>query len=158
LYTIQREQGKIDGLTITMVGDLQHGRTVHSLAKLLQNFDVTLRAVAPKILQQPTEYGDVPHVETLESVIEDTDILYVTRVQKERFDSLEAYEAVQGSYVIDATIANQMKETASIMHPLPRVGEIHADVDSNPRAAYFRQMQNGMFMRMALLAHVLSKD
>ena len=84
-------------------------------------------------------------------------ILYVTRVQKERFESPEEYEAVQGSYTITHDVAARMKPTASIMHPLPRVGEIHFDVDKDPRAAYFRQMQNGMFMRMALLAYVLGE-
>jgi aspartate carbamoyltransferase len=157
LFTIQREQGKIDGLTVTMLGDLKHGRTVHSLAKLLSDFDVTLRAVAPKSLQLPEEYGRVEHFEDLEDALRDTDILYVTRVQKERFESPEEYEAVQGSYTITHDVAARMKPTASIMHPLPRVGEIHFDVDKDPRAAYFRQMQNGMFMRMALLAYVLGE-
>ncbi len=158
LYTIQKEQGTIDGLTVTMIGDLKNGRTVHSLTKLLKNFDVTLRAVAPKSLQLPEEYGKVDHFEKLNDAIADTDVLYVTRVQKERFDSLEEYEAVQGSYTITHDIAERMKPSASIMHPLPRVGEIHFDVDKNPRAAYFRQMKNGMFMRMALLAHVLDAE
>ena len=158
LYTIQKEQGAIDGLTVPMVGDLKNGRTVHSLTKLLRNFDVTLRAVAPESLRLPEEYGQVDHFEELDDAIADTDVLYVTRVQKERFDSLEEYEAVQGSYTITHDVAERMKPSASIMHPLPRVGEIHFDVDKNPRAAYFRQMKNGMFMRMALLAHVLGED
>lgn len=155
LFTIQQEQNKIDGLTITMLGDLKNGRTVHSLAKLLRLFDVDVHAVAPSVLAMPSEYGKVTNHESLDEVLPTSDILYVTRVQKERFDSLEEYERVQGSYIIDNDTAEQMKPSASIMHPLPRVGEIHFDVDSNPRAAYFRQMQNGMFVRMALLEYVL---
>lgn len=158
LFTIFEEQGKVDGLKIAMVGDLKNGRTVHSLAKLLALYNVELHAVAPQELAFPPEYGSVlPHT-SLDEVLSEVDVLYVTRVQKERFDSLEEYEKVQGSYVIDAAMANRMKKSASIMHPLPRVGEIHFDVDSNPRAAYFRQMRNGLYIRMALLDSVLSKD
>lgn len=155
LFTIQQEQGRIDGLKIAMVGDLRNGRTVHSLAKLLALYDVELHAVAPKQLAFPTEYGNVVTHESLDNVLETADVLYVTRVQKERFESLAEYEAVQGSYIIDSTAADRMKKSASIMHPLPRVGEIHFDVDDNPRAAYFRQMRNGLYVRMALLETVL---
>lgn len=156
LFTIYQEQGTIDGLTITLLGDLKNGRTVHSLAKLLRLYDVTVQAVAPHQLAFPAEYGKVASSEQLtDEIVATSDILYVTRVQKERFESLEEYEAVQGSYTIDAAIAEKMKPKASIMHPLPRVGEIHFDVDSNPRAAYFRQMKNGLYMRMALLESVV---
>lgn len=156
LFTIYEEQGRIDGLTITMLGDLKNGRTVHSLAKLLKHYDVTIHAVAPKQLAFPEEYGAVNSSEKLtDELLKTTDILYVTRVQKERFDSLEEYEAAQGSYIIDLQTAEKMKPKASIMHPLPRVGEIHFDVDSNPRAAYFREMKNGLYIRMALLESVV---
>lgn len=156
LFTIYEEQGKIDGLTITMLGDLKNGRTVHSLAKLLALYDVTLQAVSPESLAFPGEYNNVAKYNSLEEVLPLTDILYVTRVQKERFDSLEEYEAVQGSYTITNQLANSMKQSARIMHPLPRVGEIHFDVDSNPRAAYFRQMRNGLYIRMALIDMLLT--
>ena len=155
LFTIFEEQGKIDGLTITMVGDLKNGRTVHSLARLLSLYDVTLQAVSPESLSFPAEYGNTTSYQTLEEILPNTDILYVTRVQKERFDSLEEYEAVQGSYTITNQLADTMKSTARILHPLPRVGEINFEVDSNPRAAYFRQMRNGLYIRMALLDIVL---
>jgi len=156
LFTIYQEQGTIDGLTITLLGDLKNGRTVHSLAKLLRLYDVTVQAVAPHQLAFPAEYGNIASSEQLtDEIVATSDILYVTRVQKERFDSLEEYEAVQGSYIIDLQTAEKMKPKASIMHPLPRVGEIHFDVDSNPRAAYFREMKNGLYIRMALLESVV---
>lgn len=155
LFTIHEEQGKVDGLTITMLGDLKNGRTVHSLAQLLKLYDTKLHAVAPEQLAFPTKYGTATNHETLDEIIADTDILYVTRVQKERFENPADYDAVQGSYIIDQTVADQMKSSASILHPLPRVGEIAFEVDKDPRAAYFRQMQNGMFVRMALLEYAL---
>ncbi len=155
LFTIYEEQGHVDGLTITMLGDLKNGRTVHSLAQLLKMYDVELHAVAPKQLVFPSEYASVTNHEALNEIIDTTDILYATRVQRERFDSLEEYEKVQGSYIIDEAVANHMKKSASIMHPLPRVGEIAFEVDKDPRAAYFRQMQNGMFVRMALLEYAV---
>ena len=158
LFTICEEHGRIDGLTISLVGDLKNGRTVHSLAKLLSLYDVKLQFVAPPALRFPEEYcKDLSYTEhtDVKEVTADTDILYVTRVQKERFASLDEYEAVKGSYVIDKSIADSMKPTARIMHPLPRVGEIAFEVDADPRAAYFRQMRNGLYVRMALLALVI---
>lgn len=156
LFTIYEEMGKIDGLTVTMVGDLKNGRTVHSLAKLLSQYKVKVQAVSPESLAFPEGYGNIKTFSSLDDVIETTDILYVTRVQKERFDSLEEYEAVQGSYTIDNEVAERMNPSARIIHPLPRVGEIAFDVDHNPRAAYFRQMKNGLYVRMALLDFCLS--
>ncbi len=155
LFTIFEEQGRIDGLTITMVGDLKNGRTVHSLARLLSLYDVALQAVSPESLSFPPEYGDIACYSTLEETLPSTDVLYVTRVQKERFDSLEEYEALQGSYTVTNELADTMKESSRILHPLPRVGEISFEVDNNPRAAYFRQMRNGLYIRMALLDIVL---
>lgn len=158
LFTIYEEHGRIDGLTISLVGDLKNGRTVHSLAKLLSLYDVKLQFVAPPALHFPEEYckslSYTEHTDVKE-VAADTDILYVTRVQKERFAAPADYEAVKGSYVIDQSIADSMKPTARIMHPLPRVGEITPEVDADPRAAYFRQMRNGLYVRMALLARVI---
>lgn len=156
LFTILAEKGTIDGLTITLLGDLKNGRTVHSLAKLLNHYNVNLRFVAPTALAFPddlvAELTNQPEVsETLDDFVSETDILYVTRVQKERFASEDEYNAVKDSYVIDTNTLAKMKKDTAILHPLPRVNEIHPDVDSDPRAAYFRQMQNGLFVRMALI-------
>lgn len=165
LFTIRAELGEVDGLTVTMVGDLKYGRTVHSLARLLSLFDIRLNLVSPKILQMPAEIVEeleasgIPHTvsDDLDGVIGETDVLYVTRVQKERFADPEEYEAVKGAFVITAETMTRAKERMIVMHPLPRVGEIAMEVDDDPRAAYFRQMEYGMYVRMALLAMVLGK-
>jgi carbamoyl-phosphate synthase/aspartate carbamoyltransferase/dihydroorotase/carbamoyl-phosphate synthase/aspartate carbamoyltransferase len=165
LFTIQEELGQIDGLKIAMVGDLRFGRTVHSLTKLLMQYDVSLRFVSPEILRMPlTVMNDVidakiPVREThdVADVIQNADVLYVTRVQKERFSDLAQYEEVKNFYVITSELMKKAKEKMIVMHPLPRVGEIHDEVDKDPRAAYFRQVQNGMYIRMAILAAVLGK-
>lgn len=164
-FTIVSELGFADGITVTMLGDLKHGRTVHSLSKLLCNFsNVTLRFVSPASLSMPESVLDslgtrVAHSshENIKDVIGETDVLYVTRVQKERFSSIEEYNAVQGTFVVDAALMTKAKETMIVMHPLPRVGEITEDVDSDRRAVYFSQMANGMFTRMALLALAMVK-
>ncbi|MCO5242513.1 MAG: aspartate carbamoyltransferase [Anaerolineae bacterium] len=163
LYTIRQELGRIDGLKIAMVGDLRYGRTVHSLTKLLTQYDVTLRFVSPELLRLPlvvmNEVIDagIPVREThdVADVIENADVLYVTRVQKERFVDMAQYEAVKDQHEITPELMARAKERMVVMHPLPRVGEIHYAVDNDPRAAYFRQVRNGMFIRMALLAAVL---
>ena len=165
LYTIRKEMGRLDGLKIAMVGDLRFGRTVHSLTKLLLHFDVSLRFVSPEILRMPlkimNEVRDrglnVRETHDVADVIENADVLYVTRVQKERFSDLAQYDEVKDNYVITPELMEQAKQKMVVMHPLPRVGEISPEVDSDPRAAYFRQVQNGMFIRMALLAAVLGK-
>jgi len=165
LFTIQEELGQIDGLKIAMVGDLRYGRTVHSLTKLLLQYDVSLRCVSPDILRLPmtlmNELIDrkikVRETHDLADVIENADVLYVTRIQKERFSDLAQYDEVKDLYEITPEIMKQAKEKMVVMHPLPRVGEIHYAVDSDPRAAYFRQVKNGMYVRMALLAAVLGK-
>lgn len=165
LFTIQQEMGRIDGLKISMVGDLRFGRTVHSLTKLLMHFDVSLRFVSPEILRMPlkimNEVRDaglnVRETHDVADVIENADVLYVTRVQKERFSDLEQYNEVKGQYIITPELMEQAKKKMIVMHPLPRAGEISPDVDSDPRAAYFRQVKNGMFIRMAVLAAVLGK-
>ncbi len=164
-YTIHEEMGETDGLTVTMRGDLKYGRTVHSLAKLLTLYDVKLNYVSPEILRMPDSLVDdidalgIKQYETadLEEVLPETDVLYVTRIQKERFENPEQYEQVKDSYVITADTMTRAKERMAVMHPLPRVGEIATEVDSDPRAAYFRQMEYGMYVRMALLALVLGR-
>ncbi len=165
LFTIREELGKIDGLKIAMVGDLKYGRTVQSLTKLLLHFNVSLRYVSPEILRLPLntmnqviDAGlDVRETHDVADVIENADVLYVTRVQKERFADLSQYEGVKDYYEITPELMQKAKEKMVVMHPLPRVGEIHYSVDDDPRAAYFRQVQNGMYIRMALLAGVLGR-
>ncbi len=165
LFTIVEELGEVDGLTVTMLGDLKYGRTVHSLARLLSLFQVRLNYVSPDILRMPEgiiaelDEKSIPQAEydSLEIALPESDVLYVTRVQKERFEDDSAYEKVKGAYVITAETMQDAKERMVVMHPLPRVGEISMDVDDDPRAAYFRQMEYGLFVRMALLAMVLGK-
>lgn len=165
LFTIREELGHVDGLRVAMVGDLRNGRTVHSLTKLLLHFNISLRFVSPEILRLPLNIMnqvidagvDVRETHDVADVIEDADVLYVTRVQKERFADLAQYEEVKDQYEITSELMARAKKDMIIMHPLPRVGEIHYSVDSDPRAAYFRQVQNGMFIRMALLAAVLGR-
>jgi len=165
LFTIREELGSLNGLKVAMVGDLRYGRTVHSLTKLLLHYDVSLRFVSPEILRLPLtlmneviDAGiDVRETHDVADVIENADVLYVTRVQKERFNDLAQYEAVKEYYVITPELMEQAQEKMVVMHPLPRVGEIHYSVDKDPRAAYFRQVQNGMYVRMALLAAVLGR-
>jgi carbamoyl-phosphate synthase/aspartate carbamoyltransferase/dihydroorotase/carbamoyl-phosphate synthase/aspartate carbamoyltransferase len=165
LFTIQEELGHVDGLKIAMVGDLRYGRTVHSLTKLLLHYDVTLRFVSPEILRLPLttmnaviDAGkNARETHDVADVIENADVLYVTRVQKERFSDLAQYEEVRDHYEITPELMERAKQKMVVMHPLPRVGEIHYAVDADPRAAYFRQVKNGMYIRMALLAAVLGK-
>lgn len=165
LFTIREELGRLDGLKVAMIGDLRNGRTVHSLTKLLLHFDVSLRFVSPESLRMPLKIMntvidkgiEVRETHDVADVIENADVLYVTRVQKERFADLAQYEALKDQYEITAELMQQAKEKMVVMHPLPRVGEIHYNVDTDPRAAYFRQVRNGMFVRMALLAGVLGK-
>jgi len=166
-FTIFEElgAGQVDGMTVTMLGDLKYGRTVHSLARLLSLFNVKLNYVSPDILKMPKEVMDevkekgIPQAEfsSLEKVLPETDVLYVTRVQKERFENEDEYEKVKGAYVIDPAIMRSAKQDMIVMHPLPRVTEISMDFDDDPRAAYFRQMEYGLYVRMALLAMVLGK-
>lgn len=165
LFTIREELGTVDGLKIAMVGDLRYGRTVHSLTRLLAQYDVSLRFVSPETVRLPMtlmneiiDAGiDVRETHDVADVIQNADVLYVTRVQKERFVDLAQYEEIKDHYEITPELLKQAKEKMVVMHPLPRVGEIHYNVDSDPRAAYFRQVKNGMYIRMALLAAVLGK-
>ncbi len=163
LYTIRDELGTLDGLHIAMVGDLRFGRTVHSLTRLLTQYDVRLSFVSPEVLRLPlnlmNEVRDarLPVRETysVADVIGEVDVLYVTRVQKERFTDVRQYEEVSEFFKISPALMSEAREQMIVMHPLPRLTEISPDVDADRRAAYFRQAQNGMFVRMALLAAVL---
>ncbi|KAI3364532.1 hypothetical protein L3Q82_011323 [Scortum barcoo] len=165
IFTIREELGTVNGMTITMVGDLKHGRTVHSLAKLLTQYRITLRYVAPKNLHMPTEIISFvaskgikqEEFDSIEEALPETDVLYMTRIQKERFASEEEYKACFGQFILTPHIMTVAKKKMVVMHPLPRVNEISAEVDTDPRAAYFRQAENGMYIRMALLATVLSR-
>ncbi len=165
LFTIKEELGRVDGLTITMMGDLKYGRTVHSLARLLSLFDVKLNYVSPEILQFPPDLMEeiaetgIPQqtYDNLMDVLPQTDVLYVTRVQRERFEDPAMHEQLKGSYGITTDTMSHAKKDMILMHPLPRVWEIDMAVDEDPRAAYFRQMKYGQYIRMALLAIVLGK-
>jgi aspartate carbamoyltransferase catalytic subunit len=165
LYTIRRELGKLDGLNVAMVGDLRYGRTVHSLTRLMSMYNTTFTFVSPENLRLPPELVEeveehgLPYRETVDvhEIIGGVDVLYVTRVQRERFADQAEYEAVKDFYVIDPTLMAKAKDDMIVMHPLPRVGEISYKVDDDSRAAYFRQMENGLYIRMALLAAVLGK-
>jgi aspartate carbamoyltransferase catalytic subunit len=165
LFTIREELGAIDGLTITLLGDLKFGRTVHSLSRLLSLFKVTLNFVSPESLAMPPKVVDELRARgmtfnaytSLEPVLAQSDVLYVTRVQKERFEDLAVYESLKHAFVITPETMTRAKPKMALMHPLPRVGEIDPSVDDDPRAAYFRQMEYGLFVRMALLAMVLGK-
>ncbi len=165
LFTIIEELGQVDGKTITMVGDLKYGRTVHSLSRLLSLYDVKLNYVAPEIVAMPVEITaeidakGIPQDahNNLENCLAETDVLYVTRIQKERFESVADYDLAKAGYIITPETLFDAKEKMIVMHPLPRVGEISMEVDEDPRAAYFRQMEYGVYVRMALLAMVLGK-
>jgi aspartate carbamoyltransferase catalytic subunit len=164
LYTIRDELSRIDGVRVAMVGDLANGRTVRSLTYLLSKFkDIKLWFVAPPQvrmrddLKTHLDEHHVPWVETedLESVLPEVDVVYQTRIQKERFTDPEVYNAIKGIYRIDKSSLALMRKYAILMHPLPRVDEISPEVDDDPRAAYFRQARNGLHIRMALLDRLL---
>jgi carbamoyl-phosphate synthase/aspartate carbamoyltransferase/dihydroorotase len=167
MFTMHQELGGIDGKKICLVGDLKHGRTVHSLTKLLCNFSgVHFYFVAPPSLKMPAEVAKYlssknlsfsEHEALTDDLLAAADVLYVTRVQKERFAKVEDYNAVKGCYVISKETLPKLKKKMCILHPLPRVDEITIDVDKDPRAAYFRQAQAGVHMRMALILMVLGK-
>ncbi|BAU27982.1 aspartate carbamoyltransferase [Aneurinibacillus soli] len=160
LYTIKKEIGRLDDLHIVMIGDLANGRTVHSLSYMLTNYkNIRISFTAPENVQIPNyvkKYLDEKGVAyeeeyDLEKVARTADVLYQTRIQKERFTSLSEYKKACGQYIIDSELLKVMKQDSIILHPLPRAGEIAVEVDEDPRAAYFRQAQNGLFVRMALL-------
>lgn len=165
MFTILEELKGVDGLTVTMVGDLKFGRTVHSLSRLLSLYDVKINYVAPDILRMPSEIiqeldakgvNQTEHT-NLDDVVGESDVLYVTRVQRERFKEPAEYDKTKDLFVISAETLAVAKDKMVVMHPFPRVNEIKPEVDDDPRAAYFRQMEYGLYVRMALLAMVLGK-
>jgi len=165
LFTIRKEKKKIDGLKIGITGDLKYGRTVYSLLYALRNYDVDVHLISPESLRirSDTIYDikkQISYTEStnLDEYISDLDVLYVTRIQKERFPDEEEYVKVKGSYVIDSTMVKKMKDDAIIMHPLPRVDEISVDVDSTKQARYFEQAEYGKFTRAALLGLILNEN
>jgi aspartate carbamoyltransferase catalytic subunit len=162
LYTIRKELGKIDGLNVVLAGDLRYGRTVHSLAYALSLYDINLHLVSPALLRMKKEVLEevsgrikVHELEDLSKVIAQADIIYMTRIQKERFGSLEDYEKVRGSYRLSADDLASAKPSMIVMHPLPRLDEITYSVDSTPHAKYFKQVWYGLLVRMGLVGLVL---
>ena len=163
LYTIKQTQGKLDNLHIAFVGDLKYGRTVHSLVMALCNFNCTFHLVSPLELKLPSsvkmhikEKNLVYHQYTsIEEIIDSVDILYMTRIQKERFSDPIEYEKIKNAYILKNAMLKNTKENLKILHPLPRVNEINEDVDDNHKAYYFEQALNGVYVRQALLARIL---
>ena len=165
LYSIRKTQGKLEDLTITMVGDLKYGRTVHSLIVGMSHFNPTFHFVAPNELRMPDEQKNFcdehgiryyEHTAFTEDIINQSDILYMTRVQRERFTDLEEYERVKSVYILKNSMLANSKENLRILHPLPRVNEIAYDVDDNPKAYYIQQAHNGLFAREAIICDVLN--
>lgn len=164
LYSIYKTQGTLENLNITMVGDLKYGRTVHSLLIAMSHFNPTFHFVAPKELQMPEEYKvfckkyDIMYFEYTdftEEVINQADILYMTRVQRERFTDIMEYEKVKNIYILRNAMLENSKPNLRVLHPLPRVNEIAVDVDDNPKAYYFDQARNGVYARQAIICDVL---
>jgi aspartate carbamoyltransferase catalytic subunit len=162
MYTMIKEKGRIDGLKIALVGDLRYGRTVHSLAYALSLYDIELYLVSPEtlrmrreVLQTIKERISVTERTNIEKIIPIVDVLYVTRIQKERFPDPAEYAKVKGAYRIDLQALGDAKKSLTILHPLPRVDEIAPEVDNTPFARYFQQVRNGIVVRMALLALIL---
>ena len=167
LYSIYKTQGTLDNLNIYLVGDLKYGRTVHSLITAMRHFNPTFHFVAPKELAMPSEYklyckahniNYQEHTAFNEKVIADADIIYMTRVQKERFSDLMEYERVKNVYILKNDMLSNVKDNLRILHPLPRVNEIAYDVDDNPHAYYIQQAQNGLYAREAIFCYCLGID
>lgn len=164
LYSIYKTQGTLENLNIFLVGDLKYGRTVHSLIMAMRHFNPTFHFIAPKELAMPNEYKlyckehnikYVEHTAFNDKIIGEADILYMTRVQKERFSDLMEYEKVKNVYILKNDMLASARENMKILHPLPRVNEIAYDVDSNPHAYYIQQAQNGLYAREAIICDVL---
>ncbi len=164
LYSIRKTQGTLEGLNITMVGDLKYGRTVHSLIEGMSHFSPTFHFVAPQFLSLPREYTEyctereIPYScsdKLSEEVIAQSDIIYMTRVQRERFTDDEDYEAIKNAFILSADMLVNAKENMKVLHPLPRVNEITYDVDDTPHAYYFTQARNGLYIREALICRAL---
>jgi aspartate carbamoyltransferase catalytic subunit len=165
LFTIKKEKKKIDGLKIGIVGDLKYGRTVYSLLYGLGNYDVDVRLISPESLRIRSDSTyeikkqlDFTESTTLEDHIDDLDVLYVTRIQKERFPDEEEYLKVKGSYVVGLDLLKQMKDDSIILHPLPRIDEISTDIDKTKNAKYFQQAEYGKHTRAALLGLILNEN
>jgi len=165
LFTIKKEKKKIDGLKIGIAGDLKYGRTVYSLLYGLRNYDVDLHLISPESLRIRSDStydikNELSYTESsnIDEYIEDLDVLYVTRIQKERFPDEEEYAKVKGSYVIGSDMVKKMKDDAIILHPLPRIDEISADVDNTKQAKYFEQVEYGKYTRAALLGLILNEN
>lgn len=167
LYSIYKTQGTLENLTITMVGDLKYGRTVHSLLMALQYFNPTFNFVACKELQMPREYIQFcdehgirynEYTDFSPEVINSSDILYMTRVQRERFTDIMEYEKVKNLYNLNAAMLENSRDNLRVLHPLPRVNEIDQDVDDSPKAYYFQQAQNGLYARQAIICRALGID
>ena len=165
LFTIKKEKKKIDGLKIGIIGDLKYGRTVYSLLYALKNYDVEVHLISPEALKiRPDSVYEIKkelsftETTNIEEHIDDLDVVYVTRIQKERFPDEEEYLKVKGSYVIGLDMLKKMKDDAIILHPLPRLDEISTDVDKTKQAKYFEQAEYGKFTRAALLGLILNKD
>ena len=164
LYSILKTQGTLENLTICLVGDLKYGRTVHSLIMAMSHFNPTFKFIAPDELKMPDEYKlfcqkrNIPYTEVneLNDNFNDADILYMTRVQRERFQDLMEYERVKNVYTLKKDMLAQSKPNLRILHPLPRVTEIDPDVDSSEKAYYFQQAQNGLYVRQAIMSKVLN--
>jgi aspartate carbamoyltransferase catalytic subunit len=163
LYSIQKIKGKIDGLSISLCGDLKYGRTVHSLGMGLSHYDVKIKLAAPQtlrmkpaIIEQMKKSGaDVFEVESVEEAVKDVDVIYTTRIQKERFPDVREYDKVKDRFRITSDDLELMQEDAIILHPLPRVDELDAAIDNTPHAKYFDQVYNGVILRMAILKLIL---
>jgi aspartate carbamoyltransferase catalytic subunit len=164
LYTIHQTQGTLENLNIYLVGDLKYGRTVHSLLMAMRHFNPTFHFIAPEELSMPNEYKEYcrdkgiryeEHTQLNEDIIADADIIYMTRVQKERFSDLMEYEKVKNIYILKASMLGKTKPNMKILHPLPRVNEIAYDVDATPQAYYIQQAQNGLYAREAIICDVL---
>ena len=165
LFTIKKEKKKIDGLKIGITGDLKYGRTVYSLLYGLRNYDVDVHLISPESLRirSDSTYDikkELSYTESsnIDEYIDDLDVLYVTRIQKERFPDEEEYAKVKGSYVIGSDMVKKMKDDAIILHPLPRIDEISADVDNTKQAKYFEQVEYGKYTRAALLGLILNEN
>lgn len=164
LYSILKTQGTLEGLNICLVGDLKYGRTVHSLIMAMSHFNPTFKFIAPEELKMPDEYKvfckkhNIPFTESTElnDNFNDADILYMTRVQRERFSDLMEYEQVKNVYTLRRSMLENSKPNLKILHPLPRVNEINPDVDQDEKAYYFQQAQNGLYVRQAIINKVLS--
>jgi aspartate carbamoyltransferase catalytic subunit len=163
LYSIRKTQGKLENLKICMIGDLKYGRTVHSLLIALSDFNPIFIFIAPEELKMPDEYKQLLDSKKIEYYeykdladnMDDADIVYMTRVQKERFSDPLEYEKVKNVYILRESMLKNTKPTMKILHPLPRVNEINYDVDANPKAYYFQQAQNGVYTRMAIISKIL---